>query len=64
MEVEMGGAYDTYGKEEIGIGVKTSVRKPQGKRSSAVNVGRLEDNNKMDYKCDWRMWTGIIWLKF
>jgi hypothetical protein len=40
METEMGGAYDTHGREETGSGVKISMRKPRGKRSSAITIGR------------------------
>jgi hypothetical protein len=40
MEAEMGGAYGTHGREGIGNGVKISVRKSRGKRSSAITIGR------------------------
>jgi hypothetical protein len=40
MEAEMGWAYDTHGREETGNGVKISVRKRRGKRSSAITIGR------------------------
>jgi hypothetical protein len=42
---------------------RVSVGKPYGKRPLGGSRCKWEDNIKMDFRYDWVVWTGFIWLR-